>query len=173
MCFALSAVLYLTVEREERRPFGSAFAIASRDVRKRRRHLSRRLLLVSMKAGPLSRAFRPVVGRLVRLGVKPLGFVVTVRGRVGPLERCSSLYRLIELRGPGVIGDAPVAQFQNGLLGSQTKGGACRSEGLVAGEHVPDRLGRLAGELDLGDLGAALAAEATLGALVALPVERV
>jgi len=43
----------------------------------------------------------------------------------------------------------------------------------VAGEHVPDRLGELAGELDLGDLGAALAAEAFLGALIVLGVERV
>ena len=70
------------------------------------------------------------------------------------------------------LGLTPVAQFQNGLSGSQTKKGACRSEGLVAGEHVPDRLGELAGKVDLGDLGAALAAETTFGALVALTVER-
>jgi hypothetical protein len=31
---------------------------------------------------------------------------------------------------------------------------------LVAGEHVPDRLGEAAGEVDLGDLGAALLADA-------------
>jgi hypothetical protein len=43
---------------------------------------------------------------------------------------------------------------------------------LVAGQHVPDRFAELAGELDLGDLGAALAAEAAFGALVALLVER-
>src|SRR3954468_9968916 len=48
--------------------------------------------------------------------------------------------------------------------------GACRSEGLVAGEHVPDGLGEPAGEVDLGDLGAALAAEPALGVLVALGV---
>ena len=64
------------------------------------------------------------------------------------------------------MGDAPVAHFQNGLSGSQTKRGACRSEGLVAGEHVPDRLGELSCEVDLRDLGAALAAEAPLGGLV-------
>jgi hypothetical protein len=40
--------------------------------------------------------------------------------------------------------------------------GTCRSEGLVVGEHVPDRLGQAAGEVDVGDLGAALAAEAAL-----------
>src|SRR5688500_11844000 len=51
--------------------------------------------------------------------------------------------------------------------------GACRNEGLVAGEHVPERLGELSGEVDLGDLGAALAAEALFGALVALGVDRV
>ena len=71
---------------------------------------------------------------------------------------------------------APVAQLKNGLSGSQGENGACRSEGLerlVAGQHVPDRLGQLASELDLRDLGAALATEAALGALVALLVERV
>ena len=71
------------------------------------------------------------------------------------------------------MGDAPVAQFQEGLSGSQTNSGACRSEGLVAGEHVPDRLRELSREVDLRDLGAALATEAALGALVALAVERV
>src|SRR5919109_5501641 len=73
-------------------------------------------------------------------------------------------------------GLAPVAHVKNGLSGSQANNGACRSEGLerlVAGEHVPDRLGELASELDLGDLGAALAAQTALGALVALLVERV
>jgi len=73
-------------------------------------------------------------------------------------------------------GLAPVAHVNNGLSGSQANYGACRSEGLerlVAGQHVPDRLGQLAGELDLGDLGAALAPEAALGALVALLAERV
>ena len=70
-------------------------------------------------------------------------------------------------------GLAPVAQFQHGLSGSQTKRGACRSEGLITGEHVPDRLGELAGEIDLRDLGATLATETTLGALVALAVGRV
>ena len=56
---------------------------------------------------------------------------------------------------------------------ARRKGAPARSEGLVAGEHVPDRLGEPAGEVDLGDLGAALAAETALGALVALAVERV
>ena len=61
----------------------------------------------------------------------------------------------------------PVAQLKNGLSGSQGDYGACRSEGLkrlVAGQHVPDRLGQLSGELDLRDLRAALTTEAALGA---------
>jgi hypothetical protein len=36
---------------------------------------------------------------------------------------------------------------------------------LVAGEHVPDRLGKAAGEVDLGDFGAALFAEPLFGVL--------
>ena len=68
-------------------------------------------------------------------------------------------------------GLAPVAQFHYGLSGSQTKSGACRSEGLITSKHVPDRGGELAGHIDLGDLGAALAAVAARDALVALPVE--
>ena len=68
-------------------------------------------------------------------------------------------------------GLAPVAHVKNGLSCSQANNGACRGEGLerlVSGQHVPDRLGELAGEFDLGDLRAALAAEAALGALIAL-----
>src|SRR6266511_5053105 len=40
--------------------------------------------------------------------------------------------------------------------------------GFVAGEHVPDRFGESAGEVDLGDLGAALFADARLRLLVAV-----
>src|ERR1700756_4303373 len=72
-------------------------------------------------------------------------------------------------------GLAPAAHVKKGLSGSQARNGACRSEGLerlVAGQHVPDRLGQLASEFDLGDFRAALAAEAAFGALVALLVER-
>ena len=41
---------------------------------------------------------------------------------------------------------------------------------LVAGKHVPDRVSEPAGDVDLGDLGAALLAEPALVALVALRV---
>jgi hypothetical protein len=43
---------------------------------------------------------------------------------------------------------------------------------LVAGEHVPDRFGEPAGEVDLGDLGAALLADPRFRLLVALAVDR-
>src|SRR3954454_5688974 len=55
-------------------------------------------------------------------------------------------------------------------VGRSRQNGACRSEGLGAGEHVPDRYGEPAGDIDLGDFGAALAAKAFLGALVAVVV---
>jgi hypothetical protein len=64
-------------------------------------------------------------------------------------------------------GLVPAAHFQREPSGGQTKTGACPTEGLVAREHVPGRFGELAGEVDLGDLGAALAAEAALGVSVA------
>ena len=44
---------------------------------------------------------------------------------------------------------------------------------MVAGEHVPDRVGEAAGEVDLGDLGAPLSAEPGFCSLVAVAVERV
>jgi hypothetical protein len=42
---------------------------------------------------------------------------------------------------------------------------------LLAGEHVPDRLGQSAGEVDLGDFRAALCADPRLGLLVAVAVD--
>ena len=60
-----------------------------------------------------------------------------------------------------------------GRSGRQTKSGASWSELLVASEHVPDRVGEPAGDVDLGDLGAALLPQPALGALVALGVGRV
>ena len=41
---------------------------------------------------------------------------------------------------------------------------------MLAGEHVPDRFGESAGEVDLRDFGAALFADAGLRLLVALAV---
>src|SRR5215216_4646530 len=57
-----------------------------------------------------------------------------------------------------------------GRSGRQTNSGASGSELLVARQHVPDRVGEPAGDVDLGDLGPALRAEAALVALVALRV---
>jgi hypothetical protein len=42
---------------------------------------------------------------------------------------------------------------------------------LVTAEHVPDRFGESGGEVDLGDLGAALLADAGFRVLVALAVD--
>ena len=44
---------------------------------------------------------------------------------------------------------------------------------MVTAEHVPDRFGESAGEVDLGDLGAALFADAGFRVLVAVAVGRV
>src|SRR4051794_10109446 len=59
-----------------------------------------------------------------------------------------------------------------GRLRGQRFCGACRSEGFVRGEHPPDGLGEFAGEVDPGDPGAALLAQASPGPLVALGVGR-
>src|SRR5215217_8270943 len=76
--------------------------------------------------------------------------------RVGDVEQRSCLY--------GLLGEwtrrnwmlRSRAQVQKGRSGRQTKSGASGSELLVAGEHVPDRVGEPAGDVDLGDLGPAL-----------------
>jgi hypothetical protein len=65
---------------------------------------------------------------------------------------------------------APAAQFHRGSSSDQTDRGACRVEGFVLREDVPDGLGQLASEVDPGDLGAALAPQALLGPLVSLQV---
>src|SRR5947209_11527351 len=98
---------------------------------------------------------------------------VTARGRVEPLERCSSLYRLITRRGSGVIGAHSGGAVPKWAVRQPDEKWRLRSEGLVTSKHVPDRLGELAGEVDLRDLRAALAAQPASGALVALAVERV
>src|SRR5882672_6713519 len=71
------------------------------------------------------------------------------------------------------LGVAPVAQFGSGPSGGQGRGGACRSEGLVAGEHVPVGFGEPAGDLDCGDFGAALFAVAGLHSFADRRVGRV
>jgi hypothetical protein len=73
-------------------------------------------------------------------------------------KRCSSLYRLLA-GGQGRWEFAPVAAGQG-------VGGAFGSEGLFTAEHVPDRFGESTGEVDLGDLGAALLADPRFRLLV-------
>ena len=48
-----------------------------------------------------------------------------------------------------------------------------RGKWLIAGEHVPDRFREPAGEIDLRDLAAALAADPSFDLLVTLCVDRV
>jgi hypothetical protein len=104
------------------------------------------------------------------------GVVVTVLVRFGGGERRSSLYCVLGGRTRRHWRPAVGAQFRKGPSGGQTKSGASRSrsgcERLVASEHVPDRLGELSGDVDLGDLRAALFAQALLVARVALGVDR-
>src|SRR3954454_9524839 len=65
---------------------------------------------------------------------------------------------LISLSPPRVGGQgrwefAPVAHLLKDRQAARGVGGAFGSEGLVAGEHVPDRFGEPAGEVDLRGLG--------------------
>ena len=66
-----------------------------------------------------------------------------------------------------------MACLRSSQSSDQPASGACRGEGFVLREDVPDGFGELAGELDAGDLGAALAAKALLRPLVALDVTRI
>jgi hypothetical protein len=87
---------------------------------------------------------------------------------VGDVEQRLCLYGLL---GGGIRRNWMLrsgAQVQRGRSGRQTNSGASGSELLVAREHVPDRVGEPAGDVDLGDLGPALFAEPALVALVAL-----
>ena len=56
-------------------------------------------------------------------------------------------------------GCSGVPSFIGEWSGEQTDRGACRMEGFVFRQDVPDVLGQTQGEIDTGDLGAALAAE--------------
>src|SRR6266545_7263664 len=71
------------------------------------------------------------------------------------------------------VGAAPVAQFSSGPSCGQGRRGACRSKGLVAGQHVPDRFSEPAADLDRCQLRAALVAVAGAEALADRPVARV
>src|SRR6266498_3095829 len=71
------------------------------------------------------------------------------------------------------VGAAPVAQFLSGPSCGQGGWGACRSKGTVLGQHVPDRFGLAAGDLDRGDLGATFAAVAGTHPLHDRPVAAV
>ena len=65
---------------------------------------------------------------------------------------------------------APAAQFDTGSSSDQQDSGAYRGERFVLREDMPDGFRELAGDVYPGDLGATLAAQAFLVALVAIPV---
>src|SRR6266540_6873047 len=100
-----------------------------------------------------------------RLSYRPVGVGAAVVGG----ERCSSLYRLL-VGGDGRWEFAPVAHLLKGRQAARGSVAPAGSEGLVAAEHVPDRFGEPAGEVDLGELGAALFADAGFRVLVAVTV---
>ena len=91
-------------------------------------------------------------------------------GRAGSVvEWVSSLYRLLD--GKDQVGlETPAVHLSKGPSCGQGNRGTCRSEGLLLDEHVPDGFGELAGDLDAGDLGAALLAETGFGSLVVVAV---
>src|SRR5215208_4415344 len=142
---------------------------ASREYREHGRHASRVLLSHGCKSE-------------LRAWEDCLSFVSMKKGRVSTdglgqhlawvvgVERCSCLYGLLVGRIRRNWNVRSGAHVQRGRSCRQTKSGASGSELLVAGKHVPDRVGEPAGDVDLGDLGAALLAEPALVALVALRV---
>ena len=81
-----------------------------------------------------------MVHRPVRAGAGVVG------GELG-----SSLYRLLEGR-TWLDGSSLRWRISLGPSSGQGVGGGFGSEGLVAGEHVPDRFGEAAGEVDLATL---------------------
>jgi hypothetical protein len=121
--------------------------------------------------GPAKQPVSPSAFRLYEGGlvVKWGSVVWAVLSWLLVLERRSCLYGLLvgRIRRNWMFARA---QVQKGRSGRQTKSGASWSELLLAGKHVPDRVGEPAGEVDLGDFRAALLAEPALGVLVALGV---
>ena len=78
------------------------------------------------------------------------------------VELGSSLYRLLIKRTRPIGVFAPVAHLLKDRQAARGSVAPAGGEGLFAGEHVPDRFGQPPGEVDLGDLGAALFADPAL-----------
>jgi hypothetical protein len=98
------------------------------------------------------------------------GSLVTAVSRTRDGELRSSLYRLLAGGQGGMGGSLRWRISSRGPSRGHGGRGACRSEGAVAGEHVPDRLREPAGEVDLSNPGTALLSEPELRPLVALAV---
>jgi hypothetical protein len=88
---------------------------------------------------------------------------------VGAGELGSSLYRLLNKEDKS-DGSSLWWRISLGTVRRPGVGGTFGSEGLITREHVPDRFGEAAGEVDLRDFGAALLADACFGLLVAVAV---
>src|SRR5438067_8139094 len=98
-------------------------------------------------------------------------------GHHGPLVRRGVGAELISLSRPRVDDQvrwelAAAAHLRRGPSCGQRSRGACGSEGLVAGEHVPDGLCELACDVHARDLPAALGSQSFGGSLVALAIDR-
>jgi hypothetical protein len=65
---------------------------------------------------------------------------------------------------------APAAQFHTGVVKRPAASRGLPGKGLVLREHVPDGFGQEAGDVDPGNLGTSLAAEAMLGPFVSIPI---
>src|SRR5216683_7261091 len=118
------------------------------------------------EGGETSKTLSPSMkGAVVSMGQVVALCRLGAAGRVDGWESSSSLYRVL---GVTIWWIGAVARRRNsheGRLGDQGERGACRSEGLVSGQHVPDGLGQLAGDLNRADLGATLA-QALTGSFV-------
>src|SRR5665647_277021 len=108
-----------------------------------------------------------------RLLVIESGALLRARRVAEWIEQRSSFYGPLFREGLGLWEAVPAAQVHRGSSGDQTHGGACQMERFVLGQDVPDGLGQLAGKIDAGDLGAALAAEPLFRALVSLAIARI
>src|SRR5215207_6229659 len=100
-----------------------------------------------------------------RLSYRPVRAGAAVVGG----ERCSSLYRLLAWED---MADGSSLRWRSSLGTVRRPGGRWRlwERRVGCGEHVPDRFGEPAGEVDLRDLGAALFTDARFHVLVALAV---
>jgi hypothetical protein len=110
------------------------------------------------------RAIPPVVGRNARRRQTTRQAQVQPPGRRRDHARlgCAHLRCRARPATNRLTGGSRVASRAGAARAARGVRGACRGEGLVAGEHLPDRFGEAAGEVNLGVFGAALFPETML-----------